>query len=93
MRMTIIPMRKKNHHHQCKENRSGLMLTRLMPISLQAVKTGKKKEASHTYSYLSPLSIIMLYFTSVTDLLVKETKRHTANIWTDMIENQTLFQT
>jgi hypothetical protein len=48
MRMTINSMRKENHHHQCKENRSGLRLTRLMSISLRAVKTGKQKEALYT---------------------------------------------
>lgn len=48
-----------------------------MSIRLQAVKTWKKwNEALHTYIIiLSPLSIFMLYFTSVIDLLVKETNR------------------
>jgi hypothetical protein len=73
MGMMINLMRKKSHHHQCKENGSGLRLTKLMSISLQAVNTGKKH---YTYNYLSPLSIIKFYFTPVIHLLVKETKRH-----------------
>jgi hypothetical protein len=56
---------------------SSLKPTSHVSINLQAVIRGKKQnKAPHTNKDSSPLSIFMLYFASVIDLLVTETNRY-----------------
>jgi len=45
----------------------------------------------HVYNYLSPLSIFMLYFTPVSDLLVTETNRYYHQFLDRHDRKQTLF--
>jgi hypothetical protein len=49
-------------------------------------RSKKQGEAPHINNTLPPLSIFMLYFASVTDLLVTET---ITNIWKDTTKHQT----
>ena len=70
-------MRKKNHCHQGNANTLGsgdwgLWLTRHMSTSLQAVID----ERSTTHNDLSPLCVLMLYFTSVIFVLLTKSKRY-----------------
>jgi hypothetical protein len=53
-------------------------------------RSKKQGEAPHISNNLPPLSIFMLYFAPVTDLLVTET---ITNIWKDATKCQTHFVT
>jgi hypothetical protein len=57
--------------------RTKIIAMRKKTTTTSAMKTGKKQNAApQIHNYLSPLSILMLYVTSVSDLLVTETNRY-----------------